>query len=73
MHYDEDVAAKLKSETLVLWTGLNRGAGPEVGEYLASVIPGAQYHLIHGAAHWPQWEQPEEHDEAVLKFLKGIG
>jgi len=27
--------------------------------------------IIADAAHWPQWEQPEEHDEVVLKFLRG--
>ena len=73
MHYEEEIAATLGPPTLVLWTDCNRGAGPEVGEYLASVIPGAQYHLIRGAAHWPQWEQPEEHDRAVLRFLKQVG
>ena len=70
MHYEEEVAATLRPPVLVLWTDRNRGAGPEVGEYLASVIPGAQYHLIANAAHWPQWEQPEQHDEIVAAFLK---
>ena len=70
MHYEEEVAATLKPPVLVLWTDRNRGAGPEVGEYLASVIPGAQFQLIENAAHWPQWEQPEQHDEVVAAFLK---
>ena len=56
-----------------MWTDRNRGAGPEVGEYLASVIPGAQFVLIENAAHWPQWEQPQQHDEAVRAFLKQPG
>ncbi len=70
MHYEEEVAATLQPPVLVLWTDRNRGAGPEVGEYLASVIPGAQFQLIENAAHWPQWEQPERHDEIVAAFLK---
>ena len=70
MHYEEEIAATLKPPVLVLWTDRNRGAGPEVGEHLASVIPGAQFHLIENAAHWPQWEQPEQHDEVVAAFLK---
>ena len=70
MRYEEEVAATLRPPVLVLWTDRNRGAGPEIGEYLASVIPGAQYHLIANAAHWPQWEQPEQHDEIVAAFLK---
>ena len=70
MHYEEEVAATLQPPVLVLWTDRNRGAGPEVGEYLASVIPGAQCRVIESAAHWPQWEQPEQHDEIVTAFLK---
>jgi 2-hydroxy-6-oxonona-2,4-dienedioate hydrolase/2-hydroxy-6-oxo-6-(2'-carboxyphenyl)-hexa-2,4-dienoate hydrolase len=70
MHYEEEVAATLQPPVMVLWTDQNRGATPELGEYLASVIPGAQFRLIAGAAHWPQWEQPVAHDRAVTDFLK---
>ena len=70
MHYEEEEAATLQPPVLVIWSDRNRGAGPEIGEYLASVIPGAEYHLIEGAAHWPQWERPEEHDRVVRAFLK---
>ncbi|HEV8344212.1 MAG TPA: alpha/beta hydrolase [Candidatus Binatia bacterium] len=63
--------SEIKAPTLVLWTEKNPGAGPEVGEYIRSLIPGAAYACIPDAAHWPQWEHPEEHDEIVLKFLKG--
>jgi len=62
---------EIKTPTLVLWTEKNPGAGPEVGKYLASVIPGAQFYCMADAAHWPQWEHPEEHDDVVLKFLRG--
>jgi pimeloyl-ACP methyl ester carboxylesterase len=70
MHYSEEVVGRLEPPALVIWTDLNRGAGPQVGEYLASVIPGAEYRLIRNAAHWPQWEQPVEHDRIVKDFLK---
>jgi pimeloyl-ACP methyl ester carboxylesterase len=63
--------SEIKAPTLVVWTEKNPGAGPEVGEYIRSLIPGAAYACIPDAAHWPQWEHPEEHDEIVLKFLKG--
>ena len=62
---------EIRTPTLVLWTEKNPGAGPEVGKYLTSVIPGAQFYCMADAAHWPQWEHPEEHDEVVLKFLRG--
>ncbi len=62
---------EIKAPTLVLWTEKNPGAGPEVGKYIRSLIPGAAYACIPDAAHWPQWEHPEEHDEIVMKFLQG--
>ncbi len=68
--YEEEEAAKLPAPCLVLWTDKNRGAGPEVGRYLAQVLH-ARFHLIYDAAHWPQWEQPEQHDAAVQNFLLG--
>jgi len=67
--YEEREAAKLQTPCLVLWTDKNRGQGPEVGEYLAGCLQ-ANFHLIHDAAHWPQWEQPQEHDEVVTDFLQ---
>jgi pimeloyl-ACP methyl ester carboxylesterase len=68
-HLGEDDLARIRVPTLVLWSDHNPGHGPETGERLASLIPGAQYALIEDAGHWPQWEQPERHDEIVLKFL----
>jgi 2-hydroxy-6-oxonona-2,4-dienedioate hydrolase/2-hydroxy-6-oxo-6-(2'-carboxyphenyl)-hexa-2,4-dienoate hydrolase len=70
--YEEEEAAKLQAPCLVLWTDKNRGQGPEVGEYLADCLH-ARFHLIHDAAHWPQWEQPEQHDAAVRAFLLESG
>ena len=61
----------MKAPTLVLWTDKNPGMGPNVGERLRSLIPGAQYYCVADAAHWPQWEHPEAHDEVVLQFLRG--
>jgi pimeloyl-ACP methyl ester carboxylesterase len=63
--------SEIKAPILVLWTEKNPGAGPEVGEHIRSLIPGAAYACIPDAAHWPQWEHPQEHDEIVLKFLQG--
>ena len=60
----------IKAPTLVVWTDKNPGTGPDVGKYLTSLIPGARFACINNAAHWPQWEQPETHDEIILNFLK---
>lgn len=67
---EEDLGS-LDVPTLVLWTDRNPGTGPEVGRRIAELIPGAQFHCITGAAHWPQWEQPERHDRVVAAFLRG--
>ncbi len=67
-------AATIQAPTLVLWTDKNPGQGPEVGKRYAEAIPGAQYYCIMDAAHWPQWEHPEEHDRVVMDFLtEGTG
>jgi pimeloyl-ACP methyl ester carboxylesterase len=68
----EERLAEIRAETLVLWTDKNPGTGPDVGEKMASLIPGARYHCVDDAAHWPQWEQPEEHDRVVMAFLEGV-
>ena len=70
LSYSEEEAAKLQPPCLVLWTDKNRGQGAEVGEYLAGCLH-ASFRLIRGAAHWPQWEQPEAHDAIVTEFLLG--
>lgn len=68
---DESELASVAVPTLVLWTDRNPGAGPEIGRRIASRIPGAQFHCLADAAHWPQWEQPEAHDRVVTEFLLG--
>lgn len=60
---------EIKAPTLVLWTDKNPGAGADVGKHISSLIPGSSFYCIVDAAHWPQWEHPEEHDEIVLRFL----
>jgi pimeloyl-ACP methyl ester carboxylesterase len=67
----ESDLAKIKAPTLVLWSDKNPGAGPDAGERIAKLIPGSQYYCITDAAHWPQWEQPQQHDDAVNAFLAG--
>ena len=66
----EDQVGQIKTPTLVLWSDKNPGTGPDAGRRLANLIPGAEFYCINDAAHWPQWEQPEEHDRVVRDFLK---
>lgn len=67
----EERLGEIRVPTLVLWSDKNPGAGPDVGRRIADLIPAAQYYCISDAAHWPQWEQAEEHDRVVTAFLKG--
>jgi len=71
--WSEAEAGTMKPPTLVLWTDQNKGQSVEMGAYLASLIPGARFHVIEGACHWPQWEHPEEHDRVITEFLLGPG
>lgn len=68
--WEVDVLQSYKPQTLVFWTEHNPGEGPESGENFARQIPGAQFYLMKDAAHWPQWEKPEEHDQVLIEFLK---
>ena len=67
----EQQLGDIRVPTLVLWTDKNPGTGPDVGRRIADRIPGAQFYCIADAAHWPQWEHPEEHDRVVTAFLTG--
>ena len=66
---EEDLAA-FKPESLVFWTEKNPGEGPDLGRYMADRIPGAKFYNMLDAAHWPQWEKPEEHDQVLIDFIK---
>ena len=68
---EEDELPGMKVPALALWSDKNPGAGADAGERLASLIPGSSHYCINDAAHWPQWEKPEEHDAVVLAFLAG--
>jgi len=66
----EDDLKKLKVPVLVLWTGHNPIQDLAYGRRIAQAIPDSSFHCIEDAGHWPQWEQPEEHDSVVIEFLE---
>jgi len=69
--WDESDLKRFQTDILVFWTELNPGQGPDYGEYVAERIPGAKFYNMQDAAHWPQWERPEEHDQVLVDFIKG--
>lgn len=56
--------------TLVLHGTEDRLVAPENAELLASLIPGAELVLLHGAGHLYHSERAEEADDAVLDFVR---
>lgn len=68
--FGEAAIAKVGVQTLVLWTDSNPIHGVDAAERLHTLIQGSSMHVIRDAGHWPQWEHPLEHDEAVTKFLE---
>ena len=69
--YEEEDIKGMTVPSLVFWSEFNPGGGPDIGEYFASILPGAKFFNLLDAAHWPQYEHPEEHDQVVADFLKG--
>ena len=69
VRYTEDDVKTLGPPALVFWTDKNPGAGPDVGEYFSSLIPNSEFYCMMDAAHWPQWEHPEEHDRVLIDYL----
>ncbi|MGE0060349.1 MAG: alpha/beta fold hydrolase, partial [Dehalococcoidia bacterium] len=55
----------------VTWCDGSGGAGPDAGERLASIIPGAQFKLLPETGFWAHWEKPEIFNEAVRQFVSG--
>ena len=68
---EEDELAGIKAPALALWSDKNPGAGPTSANGSRQLIPGSSHYCIMDAAHWPQWEKPEEHDRVVTAFLSG--
>jgi 2-hydroxy-6-oxonona-2,4-dienedioate hydrolase len=64
----DTIASRINCRTLVYWGEKNR-PGSQVGQRLASMIPGARYHCASNTGHWAQFENFEEHNRIVLDFL----
>ena len=67
----EEEMATLKLPVLVLWCDGSAGNGPDAGERLAGIIPGAQFKLLPQTGFWAHWENPEVFNEACRQFVAG--
>jgi len=53
----------------MLWGDQDGVVTPDYGRVYAKLIRGAEFHLIEGARHHPEEEQPERFVEAVMELL----
>jgi 2-hydroxy-6-oxonona-2,4-dienedioate hydrolase len=65
--------ARITQPTLVLWTSHDPTATVEVGEHLASLIPGCDFVVMDECGHWPQFEDPDTFNRITIDFLLGRG
>lgn len=74
-HHDEYLIPlkEIKCETLFLWTKDNPIHDIEAAHSAAKQVPQSKFYLMQGdAAHWPQYEVPEEFNSvASMYFLTG--
>ncbi len=71
-HHDEYLIPleSLQCETLFLWTQDNPIHDLEAARAAAARVPGARFYLMQGdAAHWPQYELPEEFNAVTSQFF----
>jgi len=61
---------RIAAPTLVLWTSDDPTADVSEGRRIASMIPGAEFVVMEGCGHWPQYEDPGEFNRLHVDFLR---
>lgn len=69
----EQDLADIQVPTAVLWTSDDPSGPASAGIAMAKAIPRGTFHLVRGAGHWPQWEQPEEFNRLLLNTTASPG
>jgi 2-hydroxy-6-oxonona-2,4-dienedioate hydrolase len=67
--FNEDDIKKIRCSTLVLWSDHNPIQGTDAAFRIGELLTGSTVVIIKNAGHWPQWEKPEDHNQAVREFL----
>jgi 2-hydroxy-6-oxonona-2,4-dienedioate hydrolase len=67
----DDQWAKIAAPTLVLWTSHDPTAAATEGKKIADLIPGAEFVVMNGCGHWPQFEDAATFNDIHLSFLLG--
>ncbi|WCB96690.1 2-hydroxymuconate semialdehyde hydrolase [Baekduia alba] len=66
---DEAALARIEAPVLVLWTRANPVHGLDAAERAVAALPRGRLAIVEDAGHWPQFEQPDAFNAAVLDFL----
>jgi 2-hydroxy-6-oxonona-2,4-dienedioate hydrolase len=70
--YYDHTLAKLHCPVLVVWTDHNPGKSYAAVKPAIDAIPDKEFHMLEGAAHWPQWEKAAEVNELLISFLARV-
>ena len=60
---------RIEAPTLVLWTSHDPTAPPEEGQRIAEAIGVAEFALMDGCGHWPQYEDADTFNRIHMEFL----
>lgn len=60
---------RIQAPTLVLWTSDDPTADVSEGRRISTMIPDAEFVVMEGCGHWPQYEDPEGFNRIHLDFL----
>ncbi len=63
---------EIRAPTLVIVGDEDLADIQRIADHLAANIPGARKAVMHGTAHVPNMEKPEEFNRLVLDFLRGV-
>jgi 2-hydroxy-6-oxonona-2,4-dienedioate hydrolase len=61
--------AEVSQPTLAIWGRDDRVVPVSAGREIAAAVPGARLVVLEDSGHWPQFEQPQNFNDAVLSFL----
>jgi 2-hydroxy-6-oxonona-2,4-dienedioate hydrolase len=70
--YYSHTLANLTCPALVVWTDHNPGKSYDAVRPAIEAIPIREFHLLEGAAHWPQWEKADEVNALMIDFLTRV-
>lgn len=66
-----DTLARLRQETLFLWTSHNPTTTAATARRAAGVVPNSRFELMENCGHWPQWEDADSFNAILREFLGG--